>query len=238
MKIEVLYFEGCPNHEPAVARVDEIVKAEGISAEVSEVNVPDASTAHEVGFLGSPSIRVNGMDVEQAARSAREYGMMCRTYVVNGRREGLPSREMIQQAIREVQSGVPSADQVRECVAIRCGVGPCRNRGELLLRSSNRLCADGLFDSWRVGIVRRVETLSAWPDLWTSGFGFLLRISAARGAVRARLRLRDACDEPVGAPHAVACDCCGHSVCRLSILLGPCSRIAAPWRLFCGGCPE
>jgi len=114
MKIEVLYFEGCPNHEPAVARVDEIVKAEGISAEVSEVNVPDASTAHEVGFLGSPSIRVNGMDVEQAARSAREYGMMCRTYVVNGRREGLPSREMIQQAIREVQSGVPSTDHCRQ----------------------------------------------------------------------------------------------------------------------------
>src|SRR5260370_24577694 len=110
MKIEVLYFEGCANHKPAVARSDEIVKAEGISAEVSEVNVPNDSTAHEVRFLGSPSIRVNGMDVEQAARSAREYGMMCRTYVVNGRREGLPSREMIQQAIREVQSGVPSSD--------------------------------------------------------------------------------------------------------------------------------
>src|SRR5229473_871158 len=74
MKIEVLYFEGCPNHEPAVARVDEIVKAEGISAEVSEVNVPDTSTAHEVGFLGSPSIRVNGMDVEQPARCLRRTG--------------------------------------------------------------------------------------------------------------------------------------------------------------------
>src|SRR5713226_1117511 len=114
MKIEVLYFEGCPSHKPAVARIDEIVKAEGVSAEISEVNVPDASTAHEVGFLGSPSIRVNGMDVEQAARSAREYGMMCRTYVVNGQREGLPSREMILQAIREVQSGVPSTDHCRQ----------------------------------------------------------------------------------------------------------------------------
>jgi copper chaperone CopZ len=110
MKIEVLYFEGCPNHKPAIARIDELVKAEGISAEVSEVNVPDASVAQEVGFLGSPSIRVNGMDVEQAARSAREYGMMCRTYVVNGQREGLPSREMILQAIREVQSGATSTD--------------------------------------------------------------------------------------------------------------------------------
>src|SRR5712692_3740684 len=110
MKIEVLYFEGCPNHKPAVARIDEIVKAEGVSAEISEVNVPDASTAHEVGFLGSPSIRVNGMDGELAARAAREYGMMCRTYVVNGKREGLPSREMLRQAIREANSGINNSD--------------------------------------------------------------------------------------------------------------------------------
>jgi Domain of unknown function (DUF2703) len=120
MKIEVLYFEGCPNHKPAIARIDELVKAEGISAEVSEVNVRDASVAQEVGFLGSPSIRVNGMDVEQAARSAREYGMMCRTYVVNGQREGLPSREMIMQAIREVQSGATSTDHGSRWVWFPC----------------------------------------------------------------------------------------------------------------------
>ncbi len=45
--------------------------------------------------------------MEAAARSSREYGMMCRTYVVSGRREGLPSREMIRRAIRET----PSTDE-------------------------------------------------------------------------------------------------------------------------------
>jgi copper chaperone CopZ len=109
LKIDVLYFDGCPNHGPAVERVKEILRGGGISAEVSEVNVHDASIAQEAGFLGSPSILVNGVDVEPAARSAREYGIMCRTYVVNGKREGLPSRELIRQAILEAQGGIQSS---------------------------------------------------------------------------------------------------------------------------------
>jgi hypothetical protein len=39
MKIEVLYFDGCPNHKPAVERVQQLLAEEGVSAEVVEVNV-------------------------------------------------------------------------------------------------------------------------------------------------------------------------------------------------------
>lgn len=108
MKIEVLYFDGCPNHKPSVERVQQLLREEGFSAEVLEVNVSDASIAQKVGFLGSPSVRVNGLDVELEARAAREYGMMCRTYSVDGRRVGLPSREMLRQAIWEANSGINS----------------------------------------------------------------------------------------------------------------------------------
>ena len=110
MKIEVLYFDGCPNHKPAVERVRQLLREEGTSAEVLEVNVSDTSIAQKVGFLGSPSVRVNGLDVEAEAREAREYGMMCRTYPVNGRREGLPSPEILRQAIREANSGGSNSD--------------------------------------------------------------------------------------------------------------------------------
>jgi hypothetical protein len=99
MKIEVLYFDGCPNHKPAVERVRQVLAEEGLSAEVLEVNVNESSIAQKVGFLGSPSIRVNGLDVEPAARSERACGMRCRTYSVNGRIEGLPSREMLRHAM-------------------------------------------------------------------------------------------------------------------------------------------
>jgi hypothetical protein len=68
MKIEVLYFDGCPNHKPAVKQVQQLVREECVSAEVLEVNVSDASIAQKVGFLGSPSVRVNGLDVEPEAR--------------------------------------------------------------------------------------------------------------------------------------------------------------------------
>jgi len=110
MKIEILYFDGCPNHEPAVERVRQLLREEDVPAEVLEVNVSDASIAQRVGFLGSPSVRVNGLDVEPEARAAREYGMMCRTYLVDGRRKGLPSRDVLRQAIREANSGINNSD--------------------------------------------------------------------------------------------------------------------------------
>jgi copper chaperone CopZ len=110
MKIEVLYFEGCPNHRPAIERIRELLREESISAEVLEVNVSEAASAQKLGFLGSPSIRVNGLDVEPAARSAGDFGMMCRTYLVNGRRDGLPPREMLRQAIQGANSGITNSD--------------------------------------------------------------------------------------------------------------------------------
>jgi hypothetical protein len=110
MRIEVLYFDGCPNHKAAVERMRRVLGEEGISAEVVEVNVSEPAIAQKIGFVGSPSIRVNGLDVEPEARTARDYGKMCRTYTVNGRREGLPSREMLRHAIREANSGVNNWD--------------------------------------------------------------------------------------------------------------------------------
>src|SRR5262245_38517909 len=104
MKIEILYFDGCPNHKPAVEALREVLRDEGVSAEIVEVNVGDASMAREIKFLGSISIRVNGLDVEPEMRVARDYGMMCRIYAVDGRREGLPSREMLRKALSETQA--------------------------------------------------------------------------------------------------------------------------------------
>ncbi len=101
MKIEVLYFDGCPNHVAAVARLREVLKEERVAAEIVEVNVADPTEAQAVGFLGSPSIRINGVDVEPAARSGHEAGMSCRTYLEDGRREGIPSRELVRAAVRE-----------------------------------------------------------------------------------------------------------------------------------------
>jgi hypothetical protein len=103
MKVEILYFSGCPNHLPAVDRVREVLQQEGTPADMVEVEVKDAASAQQVGFLGSPTIRVDGHDIEPAARAAGAFGMVCRTYVEGGRRSGVPSTEWIRAAVREAK---------------------------------------------------------------------------------------------------------------------------------------
>lgn len=98
MKIEVLYFEGCPNHKPAVARLLSVVREQGIAATVAEVEIRDAETARTARFLGSPSIRVNGVDIDPDSRTATGAGFACRFYA-----GGLPSEDMIRAALREAQ---------------------------------------------------------------------------------------------------------------------------------------
>ena len=63
MKIEILYFADCPNYLPTVERVREALQMECASAEIRHVEVRDAADAATRGFLGSPSIRINGADV-------------------------------------------------------------------------------------------------------------------------------------------------------------------------------
>ncbi len=104
MKIEVLHFSGCPNHAPAVERVKEALRAEKIAGEIVEIEVLDAAMARRLKFLGSPSIRINGLDVEPEARSRGGFGMMCRTYADGCSQSGLPPREWIRSALREART--------------------------------------------------------------------------------------------------------------------------------------
>ncbi len=104
MKIEVLYSTGCPNHPPAVNRVREALQAEGVTANVFEVEVKNADAANALGFLGSPTIRINGQDVEMAARYAQGSRLMCRIYTRYGYQAGVPPVEWIRAAIREARN--------------------------------------------------------------------------------------------------------------------------------------
>lgn len=54
-----------------------------------------------MGFVGSPSIRINGADIEQWARTAKTFGLNCRAYLHGSQRSGVPSSEELHRAIRE-----------------------------------------------------------------------------------------------------------------------------------------
>jgi hypothetical protein len=95
MRIEILYFDGCPNYKPTVDRVREVLVQENQSVEIQHVEVEDLAHAEALGFVGSPSVRVNGVDVH--GRSGDTVSLCCRTYADG---EGIPSVEDIREAIR------------------------------------------------------------------------------------------------------------------------------------------
>lgn len=98
MKIEILYFEGCPNHEVADKRVREVLEELGIRAEILHVNVEDDETAQAVRFPGSPTVRVNDEDVAPGS-NGESYSMRCRVYATTSGFEGAPDKDAIRTAI-------------------------------------------------------------------------------------------------------------------------------------------
>jgi hypothetical protein len=101
MKIEVLYFEGCPNHVPAMEILREALNSLGCQDEIHQIEIHTQAEAEENGFVGSPSIRINGSDIEPWARTTKEFGLSCRTYVNGSHYRGVPSRELLRRAITE-----------------------------------------------------------------------------------------------------------------------------------------
>jgi arsenate reductase (thioredoxin) len=90
--VEVFVFEGCPHADETFDLVGKVVARLAPQAAVSRVEVDTPERAAVVGFLGSPSVRVNGRDIE--GRTG-EGGLSCRTY--NG--AGAPPEWLIEAGI-------------------------------------------------------------------------------------------------------------------------------------------
>jgi hypothetical protein len=80
VRIEVLYFEGCPNHQRLIEHLPGLLECEGIEAEVVLRNIHDDQHARRNRFLGSPTVRVHGRDVDPGAAGRQDYGLKCRIY--------------------------------------------------------------------------------------------------------------------------------------------------------------
>lgn len=99
MKVEVLYFDGCPNHEALLPRLRELVAAEGSHAEIDLLRIVDDEAAQHERFLGSPTVRVDGRDVEPDAAWRTDYGMKCRLYRTPTGLSGKPQDEWLRAAV-------------------------------------------------------------------------------------------------------------------------------------------
>jgi hypothetical protein len=100
-----LYLAGCPHREPALRQLRAILSEQGVAASIAEILVADQPAAEALNFPGSPTIRINGNDVEPAALP-RSDGLSCRTYLDEGRPVGVPPPEMIRRAIQTATGGL------------------------------------------------------------------------------------------------------------------------------------
>ncbi len=102
MEIEILYFEGCPNHEPTALLLNETLKELGINAEIVMTDVKNNDDAIEKKFIGSPSIRINGRDLELDEKDEYvHYSMQCRMYSYGDRHSGIPPKELLKHRLTE-----------------------------------------------------------------------------------------------------------------------------------------
>jgi len=95
MNIEFLYFDGCPNHETALANLKEVLSEAGVKDDIQIINIDRPEDVVTHCFLGSPSIRINGKDLEITEDESTEYSMRCRRYKNGDVMEGYPSKELI-----------------------------------------------------------------------------------------------------------------------------------------------
>jgi hypothetical protein len=92
MKIEFLYFRQCPAHRQALENLRAALLKSKLQADLTLINITSEKQAEAVGFQGSPSIRVNGKDLDGRDDG---YAFSCRVYQIGGRMTGTPTTEYI-----------------------------------------------------------------------------------------------------------------------------------------------
>src|SRR5215203_5393706 len=106
VRVSFLYYEDCPSYDLALERLREVMDEEGIPNEVEVIKVESEEQARKLRFVGSPTIHVNGQDIDPSSDS--RYALTCRAYrLADDRISPLPSKDMIRRAFRPSAKSQP-----------------------------------------------------------------------------------------------------------------------------------
>jgi hypothetical protein len=100
MRVELLFWEGCPSHPAALSELRAALADEGLDPEgVTVREVTTDADAHSERFIGSPTIRIDGRDVQPA--TDEPVGLTCRVYRRrDGRYSPTPDPADLRDALR------------------------------------------------------------------------------------------------------------------------------------------
>jgi hypothetical protein len=104
MRVELLWWEGCPSYPQALEDLREALRVEGIEETVLEVrHIASDEEAESMGFPGSPTIRVDGEDVSPPG-PGEPRGLTCRVYHLrDGRISPVPDPADVRATLRRLK---------------------------------------------------------------------------------------------------------------------------------------
>ena len=113
MRVELLFSAGCPSYGKALRELQEVLRESGQDPEaviVREIKTDDDAASE--GFVGSPTIRIDGADVQPLADEPA--GLTCRIYHRrDGRISPTPDPADVREAVLAASSEPPSAGRTR-----------------------------------------------------------------------------------------------------------------------------
>jgi hypothetical protein len=102
-EIYIMFINGCPGISTVAKYIKEVIAEEAIDAKISMVLIETLENARKLHFTGSPTVRINGMDVETNSLDNKDYGLQSRQYYMNGKKYNIPSKSMIKDAVKNVK---------------------------------------------------------------------------------------------------------------------------------------
>jgi hypothetical protein len=100
VKIELYFWEGCPSYPEARELLEEVLAERGIDEPIEMHEVLTREEAAALAFPGSPTIRIDGRDVDPEGAQAPP-ALACRVYrLPGGRVSPVPSRRQLEEALR------------------------------------------------------------------------------------------------------------------------------------------
>lgn len=107
--VELLWFSDCPNHEAARRLVHTLIDQYAPGVTLRDIDAKDPALAAAHRFPGSPTIRVNGIDVDPGYVDPGDYTPRCRLYRTAHGLRGVPEPEWVQAAIVRAIARSPDA---------------------------------------------------------------------------------------------------------------------------------
>jgi len=102
MKVELLWWEGCPSYPETLADLQGVLAEEGVDAQVELVEVESDEQARAERFPGSPTVRLDGVDAIPPPET-EPFSLTCRVYRLrDGRISATPDPEDLREAVRRI----------------------------------------------------------------------------------------------------------------------------------------